>query len=102
MSLVTENTPDRPASRGRRLGPRVGRSAAGAPPGTRRGMLRRTELHAGSPRLVEADGDRLLGRRGAVLPFTNVVHLLAHELAGLRARRLTLPLVAARSLQSFL
>jgi hypothetical protein len=60
------------------------------------------ELHAGSTRLVEADRNRLLGRCSAVFPFSDVVHLFAHELTGLSARRLALALVATRTFESFL
>jgi hypothetical protein len=48
---------------------------------------RRTrELHAGPARLREPDGDRLLGRARAVLAPSDVLHLLVHELTGLRGR----------------
>ena len=42
---------------------------------------RRLERHAGPSRLREPDRDRLLRRTGAVLPPSNVPHLLLHELA---------------------
>src|SRR6185436_6324120 len=60
------------------------------------------EMHAGTARLGEADRDRLLRGAGAVLPFADVVHLLAHELAGLGGQRLPLPLVPGRALQRLL
>src|SRR4051812_11470695 len=43
------------------------------------------ELHAGTPRLGQPDRDRLLRALRAVLAFANVMDLLAHELARLRA-----------------
>src|SRR5690349_13259714 len=45
-----------------------------------RAAPRRRQLHARSPRLREADRDRLLRRSRAVLPLADVVHLLADEL----------------------
>jgi hypothetical protein len=65
-------------------------------------LLRRLELHAGAPRLGEADRDRLLGRSRPVLAFTDVVHLPAHELAGLRGWSLSLALVLFRAFDRFL
>src|SRR5687767_10633518 len=50
------------------------------------------QLHARLPRLRQTDRDRLLRRPRAVLAFTNVMDLLAHELARLRAGRLALTL----------
>ncbi len=50
--------------------------------------LRRGERHARPPRLRQSDRDRLLRRARAVLALANVIHLLAHELAGRRRRRL--------------
>src|SRR5205823_1906652 len=76
----------RAAGRARLLGARALR---------RRALPR--QLHARLARLREADGDRLLGRPRAVLPLTDMVHLLAHELARLRARRLALARVLARA-----
>src|SRR5437763_17201222 len=55
---------------------------------------RRTQLHAGPPRLGQPDRNRLLGRTRSVLAFADVMHLFANEFARLRARRLSLPLVA--------
>src|SRR6266571_3363547 len=43
------------------------------------------------PRLGQANGDRLLGRSGAVLAAANVLDLFAHELAGLGLGRLSFP-----------
>src|SRR5262245_4202593 len=56
------------------------------------------QLHPGAPRLREADRDRLLGRARAVLALADMVDLLAHELAGLGARRLALAGVLAGAL----
>src|SRR5438105_4974768 len=52
--------------------------------------LRRAQIHTRPPRLRQSDGDGLLGRARAVLSFTDVVHLLAHELTGLRRCRFPL------------
>src|SRR6185369_16504983 len=78
--------------------------AGGVLAGRRRGGagLGRPELHSGAAGLREADRDRLLGRAGAVLAFPDVLHLLADELAGLRARRLAFALVLLGALESFL
>src|SRR6266850_4751008 len=46
-------------------------------------------------RLRHADRNRLLRRASAMLPLTNVMHLLADELAGLRGCRLAGALVGA-------
>src|SRR5499426_1801844 len=62
----------------------------------------RLEVDAGAPGLGQPDGDRLPGRPGAMLAATNVLDLLAHELARLGARRLAGALVAARPLDGFL
>src|SRR6188508_2872703 len=80
--------------------PRRGASAAPAAPGrasvlrrlaprsARRAAARRGQLHPGPPRLGQTDRDGLLGVARAVLALANVLHLLAHELTGLRGRRL--------------
>src|SRR5205823_7716663 len=60
-------------------------------------LLRCGELHAGAPRLGETDRDRLLGRPRTVLPFADVVDLLAYELARLCGRGFTFALVLARA-----
>src|SRR5262245_39544116 len=59
----------------------------------------RRQPDTGTPRLRQADGNRLLRRAGAVLALPHVLHFLSHELACLRARRFALPLVAAGSRQ---
>src|SRR5438105_13144484 len=94
MPLALENAPDRARARGRRVAVlmmlallvRVLGRAARLLRG--RALRRRRQVHSGAPSLRQPDGDRLLGGGGAVLAFAHVVHLLAHELAGLRARRL--------------
>src|SRR5262249_48609451 len=66
--------------------------------GPARGLLaraRRREIDAGTPRLRQADGDRLPGVACAMLAAADLLDLLAHELAGLRARRFSFPLVLA-------
>src|SRR5687768_14086583 len=60
------------------------------------------KVHARLPRLGESDGDRLLGRSRSMLAFTNVVELLANELAGLGARCFALALGLARPLDGLL
>lgn len=61
----------------------------------------RWELHTSASRLGEANRDGLLRRSGAVLTVADVLHLLAHELTGLRARRLPFALVLARAFDRF-
>jgi len=57
------------------------------------------QLHTGAPGLGKTNSDRLLGRSRAVLSFTDVVHLLAHEFAGLGARRFAFTRIFARAFQ---
>src|SRR6266702_1681915 len=61
-------------------------------------LPRRPELHAGAPRLGEADRDHLLGGPRPMLALADVMHLRAHELARLRRRGLPLALVLFSSL----
>ena len=63
--------------------------------------LRRRQLYASPPRLRETNGDRLLGRAGAVFAFPNVFHFFAHKLARLSAGRFAFALVFARSFDCF-
>src|SRR6185503_16779931 len=70
-----------------------------AGPGRHRPGARSTQLHAGAPRLRQPDRDRLLGGPGAVAAPADVVDLLADELAGLGAGRLSFPLRLAGALQ---
>ena len=60
---------------------------------------RRRQANSSPPRLRQTDRDGLLGRPRAVLAFADVVHLLLHELAGLRAGRFSLRSVFASSFQ---
>jgi hypothetical protein len=60
-------------------------------------LRRRLEIDAGPACLREPYRDGLLRGASAVLALTNVIHLLANELARLRARRLALKLVPPRS-----
>ena len=71
-----------------------------APLRRRLGLTRGAQLDARAARLRQADRDRLLRRSRAMLAFTDVVDLLADELAGLRRGRLALPLVPACPLDS--
>src|SRR5207302_10324293 len=57
------------------------------------------ERHAGAARLRQADGDRLLGRAGAVFSLADVLDLLADEFAGDGAGGLTLSRFSARALE---
>src|SRR5438067_2925408 len=62
----------------------------------------RWQLHSRAARLRQADRDGLLRRTRAVLALPNVVHLLAHELASLRRRRLALRGVFLRAVDGLL
>src|SRR6185436_14449317 len=64
-------------------------------------FFRRRQFHAGATRLLQSDGDRLFRAPRAVLAFADVLDLLAHELAGLRGRRLALALVLSRPADGF-
>src|SRR5258705_12936413 len=59
------------------------------------------QLDASTSRLREADCDRLLGRTRSMFSFANVVHLLPHEFACLRAGRFSLPRIFLRPLDGF-
>src|SRR5438105_2316059 len=61
-------------------------------------FFRRLQVHARSARLRQSDGNGLLRRARSMFAAADVMHLLAHELARLRARRLSLALIATRSL----
>src|SRR5207302_9950272 len=78
--------------------------ALGCAPGRllRLAFLGRRQVDARTARLRQADRDRLRGRAGAMLALADVLDLLAHELAGLRAGRLALALVALRAFDGFL
>src|ERR1700750_823686 len=73
----------------------VGVFCASAGPRFGFALARRGEIDAGATGLGQTDGDRLLGRPGAVLAAANLADLIMHELAGLRARRFALALVVA-------
>jgi hypothetical protein len=75
------------------------RTAFGARFRARRGLA---QLDAGTPRLRESDGDRLLRRSRPVLSFPDVVDLLTHELTRLGGRCFAGALVASRAFQGFL
>jgi len=66
--------------------------------GRLRTRRRTPELDAGPPCLRQADSDGLLRGSRAVLPFSNVMHFLADEFAGLRRGRLAGRLVSPSSL----
>ena len=81
--------------------PALGEIALGLAACARRSSLFGRELHSGAARLRQADGNGLLRRPRAVLALANVVHLFAHELAGLRRRRLSLARILVRALDRF-
>jgi hypothetical protein len=58
---------------------------------------RTAELDTSAPRFRKPDRDRLFGGSCAMLAFADMVHLLAHEFAGLRGRRVACPFVPPRS-----
>src|SRR5207237_7223903 len=107
MSLALERAPNRSRARLRRttLGARFsfGDVARRLPACTsRRGaLLRRREFDAGAPRLGETDRDRLFGRSRAMLALADVMHLLAHEFAGLSTRCFPFALVLVRAFDRF-
>src|SRR5262249_23929267 len=57
------------------------------------------QFHAGATGLGKTDGDRMLGRTGTVLAFTDVFHLFPDEFTGLHAGRLAFALVLRGTLQ---
>src|SRR5512143_332051 len=94
VPFPAERLPRRSGPRRRRLATALAAAdvARGLPPRLLRGrpLPGWPESHSGPARLRQTDRDRLLGRAGAVLSLADVMHLLAHELPGLRARRLPL------------
>ena len=60
------------------------------------------QRHPVTTRLGESDRDHLLRRASAVLALADVVDLLTHELACLRARRFALALVGGSALAGLL
>src|SRR2546422_6376001 len=90
-SLTLERAQCRPRALLSGLAPAAGASAcdiadrALARLGGRGARLGRRQLHAGSARLGQPDGDRLLRRAGSVLPLSDVLDLFADELTGLSA-----------------
>src|ERR1700722_9594618 len=71
-------------------------------PNRRGGSLRRRQRHPRAAGLGEPDRDNLFRGACAVLAVADVVDLLTHELASLRARRLALPLVLRGTLTGLL
>ena len=97
------------AAAARGLGPGVMLAAAsqlarGGAAGRLRHLARRRhgQWDPSLPRLRQADGDRLLGRAGAVFALADVVHLFAHELARRRGRLLPFGQIVLRLLDRFL
>src|SRR5207244_2940068 len=81
---------------------RVGPLGTLSGPFARLALLRRRQIDTGAPCLRQTDGDGLLGRTRSMLAFADVMHLLAHKLAGLCCRCLPLALVLARPLHCLL
>ena len=102
-SFAPERLPHGTRSPARRFGspPGLRPIAGGLLPRSRRSAARGREIDAGAARFRQADRDRLLGRCGPVLAFAHVMHLLAHEFAGLRRGRLAFTLVALGALECF-
>ena len=69
---------------------------------TRGAGTRWRKLHPGATRLRQPDGNRLLRGLRPVLPLSDVLDLLVHELAGLGARRLPLARILLRALDDIL
>lgn len=61
----------------------------------RRAFFRRLEIHARAARLRKTNGYGLLRGARSVFALADVLHFLTHELTGLSARRLSLPLIPA-------
>jgi hypothetical protein len=98
MRLALEPTAHGTTAPRARLFASVRASAARALLGALRASFGRAELDTGAARLVQADGDRLLGRARAVFALSNVVHFLAHELPCLGARRFACAFIFAGAL----
>jgi hypothetical protein len=64
--------------------------------------FRRLQLHPGAARFGEPDGDRLLGRPGAVFALANMLDLFMDEFSGLRGGRLAFAGVLACAFDGFL
>jgi hypothetical protein len=62
----------------------------------------RRQFHAGPAGFRQTDGDGLFSRSRAMLAFANVLHLLAHEFAGLSGGRFTFTRILACSFDRFL
>src|SRR3569623_663518 len=62
----------------------------------------RRHVDPGAPCFRKADGYRLLGGPRAVLAFAHMLDLFAHELTGLRGRRLSFPLFLTGTFDGFL
>jgi hypothetical protein len=60
-------------------------------------LRRRPKFHSCPPRFGKPDGNRLLGRAHAMFALANVLNLLAHKLARLRARGFALAHVFPRA-----
>jgi hypothetical protein len=60
--------------------------------------LGQRQPNASAPRFRESDRDRLLRRSSAMFAFANMMHFLAYEFSGLRARRFPFSSVFSRSL----
>ena len=104
MPFATQRLADRPRPTCRHGTLRARPSLRGVPRCLTKGSLghgpalRLLEFDSGAACFRETDGNRLLGRPRPVLPLPDVVHLLAHELAGLSGRSLPFSCVFASTL----
>src|ERR1700722_12698959 len=65
-------------------------------------LLRRWKFYSSPTGLGQPNGNSLLGGAGAVLPFPDMIHLLANKLSRLRGSRFPLAFVLRGALQRFL
>ena len=98
-ALTLQCAPRSPRAPARRFSPpafaTLGEIAPGLPLGSRFAALGRRQFHAGPPRFRQPDRNRLRGRARPMFAFPNMLHLFAHELAGLSRRRQTFPFIFA-------
>src|SRR5581483_6223285 len=86
----------------RTVSPRISASRALAGLLRRLPLLRRLQVNAGPPCLRQSDRNGLLRGSRAMLPLTNVLHLLAHEFPCLSARGFPLAAISACPLNGLL
>lgn len=66
-----------------------------------RSRARWAELYTCAPSFRQADRNRLLRRRRAMLSFAHMVHFLSHEFSGLGAGRFSFAGIFTRTLDGF-